>query len=47
MLELAGERMSDKILLGLCFICVEGFLKNEVEIGRGYCRCGIFRARSG
>ncbi len=48
-LELAGERMSDNILLGLSVICLEGFFKNDFEIGRGCCRCGIHRhrARSG
>src|SRR6266702_4496581 len=48
-LELAGERMSDKILLSLCLICIEGFFKDDCEIGRGCCRCGILRhrARSG
>ena len=39
--ELAGERMGDEIFFGFFFICVEGFVKNGIEIGRGYCRCGI------
>jgi hypothetical protein len=46
-LELAGERMSDKILFGLYFICLEGFFKNDTEIGRGCCCFGILRARGG
>ena len=32
-LELAGERMSDKILFGLYFICLDGFFKYDLEIG--------------
>jgi hypothetical protein len=39
--------MSGKILFGLYFIRLEGFFKNDIEIGRGYCRCGILRARGG
>jgi hypothetical protein len=39
--------MSGKILFGLYFICLEGFFKNDIEIGRGCCRCGILRARGG
>ena len=42
-LELAGERMSGKILFGLYFICLESFFKNDIEIGRGR----ILRARGG
>jgi hypothetical protein len=34
--ELASERMGGEILFGLCFICVEGFVKNDIEIGRGH-----------
>ena len=33
-LELGDKRVSDEILLGLCFVGLEGFLKNHVEIGR-------------
>ena len=39
--ELAGERMGDEIFFGLYFIFLEGFVKNDIEIGRGYCRSGI------
>ena len=45
-MELAGESMSDKILLGLQFVFVKGFFKNDFEIGRGCRRCGVLRARS-
>ena len=44
-LKLAGERMSGEILFGLCFICFEGFFKNDIEMGRGYGRWGSLRAR--
>lgn len=30
--ELFGERMSGKILLGLYFVGLEGFVKNDIEI---------------
>jgi hypothetical protein len=46
-LELAGERMLGKVLFGLYFICLEGLFKNDIEIGRGCCRCGILRSRGG
>ncbi len=41
--------MSDKVLLGLYFICLKGIFENDFESGRGFCRCGILRhrARSG
>jgi hypothetical protein len=45
--ELFGERVSGEILLGLYFVGLEGFLKNDIEIGRGCRRCGSLGARSG
>ena len=30
--ELFGERMCGKILLGLYFVGLEGFVKNDIEI---------------
>ena len=44
--ELAGERVCGKILIGRCFICLEGFCKDGLEIGRGCCRCGSPGTRS-
>jgi hypothetical protein len=45
--ELFGERMSRKILLGLYFVGLEGFVEDDIEIGRGCRCCGSLGARSG
>ena len=44
-LELVSEWVRDKILLGLCFISLEGFFKNDIEIGRGRYGGGNLGAR--
>lgn len=44
-LEPGNERMCDNILLCLYFVGLEGFLKSDIETGRG-CRCVRLRAGS-
>ena len=44
-LELVSEGMRGKILLGLRFIFLEGFFKNDIEIGRGCYGRGNLGAR--
>ena len=46
-LQLGGKRMSGKILFGLSLICLEGFFKNGLEIGRGCRRYGGLGHRAG